>query len=218
MDACSNPTTAQATHRVAATPRRRPGGCWRGWRRCRPGSRWRRDDAIRHGFHPVRAGRAAARPPAEPIPTTAANRLGTAVQLVDELSVRHGRRTIGRRDRLPQGGRPRGRGARAGPAGRMRRPVHRGADHPRRPPPRPGRPSRARVLPKAGRRSLYQHREAIARAVASIAPRTAARRHESAGERRRLEFRSDADGMAWLSVYGPAPTIPMCPCGPVTAT
>jgi hypothetical protein len=61
-----------------------------------------------------------------------------------------------------------------------------------------------RVLPKAAARSLYQHREAIARAVANIAPRTAEQRHQHACENRRIEFRSEADGMAWLSVYGPA--------------
>ena len=62
----------------------------------------------------------------------------------------------------------------------------------------------ARVLPKAGARSLRQHRDAIARAVAGVAPRTAEQRHQDASERRRVEFRSEADGMAWLSVYGPA--------------
>ena len=62
----------------------------------------------------------------------------------------------------------------------------------------------ARVLPKAGTRSLRQHRDAIARAVASVAPRTAEQRHQDACEGRRVEFRSEADGMAWLSVYGPA--------------
>jgi Domain of unknown function (DUF222) len=61
-----------------------------------------------------------------------------------------------------------------------------------------------RVLPKAGARSLRQHREAIERAIAAVAPRTTEQRHQSACDARRVEFRTEADGMAWLSVYGPA--------------
>ncbi len=58
----------------------------------------------------------------------------------------------------------------------------------------------ARVLPKAGARSLRQHRDAIARAVASIAPRTAEQRHQHASEQRRVEFRTEADGWpGWAS-------------------
>jgi putative component of membrane protein insertase Oxa1/YidC/SpoIIIJ protein YidD len=60
------------------------------------------------------------------------------------------------------------------------------------------------VLAKAGRRSQRQHRDAVARAVAALAPTTAEERHERACEQRQVEFRPDADGMAWLNVYGPA--------------
>jgi Domain of unknown function (DUF222) len=65
----------------------------------------------------------------------------------------------------------------------------------------------ARVLPKAGGRSLRQHRDAITRAVAAVAPRTAEQRHMRACEDRHVEFRSDVDAMAWLNVYGPADDI-----------
>jgi Domain of unknown function (DUF222) len=44
------------------------------------------DEAIRHGFHPVRAAGQLLAPRLGQSPTTAANRVGTAVQLVDELS------------------------------------------------------------------------------------------------------------------------------------
>ena len=62
----------------------------------------------------------------------------------------------------------------------------------------------AAVLPKAGHRSQRQHRDAVARAVAALAPKTAEERHERACEQRHVEFRPDVDGMAWLNVYGPA--------------
>ncbi|MGH8775845.1 MAG: DUF222 domain-containing protein [Jiangellaceae bacterium] len=61
-----------------------------------------------------------------------------------------------------------------------------------------------RVLPKAGSRSLRQHRDAIARAVAQVAPKTFEERHVRAAEDRHVEFRPDCDGMAWLNIYGPA--------------
>ncbi len=62
----------------------------------------------------------------------------------------------------------------------------------------------ASVLPKAGGRSQRQHRDAVARAVAQVAPRTAEERHRRACEDRHVEFRPDVDGMAWLHVYAPA--------------
>ena len=62
----------------------------------------------------------------------------------------------------------------------------------------------ARVLPKAGRRSLRQHRDAIARAVAALAPKTLEQRHQRACEQRRVDYSPSPDGMAWLGVYGPA--------------
>jgi hypothetical protein len=62
----------------------------------------------------------------------------------------------------------------------------------------------ARVLPKAGRRSLRQHRDAIARAVAALAPKTLEDRHQRACEQRRVDYSPSPDGMAWLGVYGPA--------------
>jgi len=65
----------------------------------------------------------------------------------------------------------------------------------------------ARVLPKAGGRSLRRHRDAITRAVAAVAQRTAEQRHMRVCEDRHVEFRSDVDAMAWLNVYGPADDI-----------
>jgi Domain of unknown function (DUF222) len=161
------------------------------------------DDAIRHGFHPVRAAGQLLAPRLGQSPTTAANRVGTAVQLVDELSDTVAALSAGEIDYLKAAALAVGVRALDPPDGCADQYTEElitpdGI--------RCGLVARveARVLPKAGRRSLYQHREAIARAVASIAPRTAAQRHESARERRRVEFRSEADGMAWLSVYGPA--------------
>ena len=65
----------------------------------------------------------------------------------------------------------------------------------------------AAVLPKAGARSQRQHRDAVARAVAAVAPKTAEERHQRACEDRHVEFRPDLDGMAWLNVFGPAEDI-----------
>jgi len=61
----------------------------------------------------------------------------------------------------------------------------------------------SRVLPKAGGRSLRQHRDAVARAVAALAPRTAEQRHEEARQQRHVAFSPAPDAMAWLNIYGP---------------
>jgi hypothetical protein len=117
-------------------------------------------------------------------PTTATNRVATAVQLTDELSdtvnaLSRGEIDYSKAAALAVGVRaldpPDGcadavtgevitpDGIRAGLVARVE----------------------SRVLPRAGARSLYQHREAISRAVASIAPRTAEQRHQSACDARR---------------------------------
>ncbi|HMG30884.1 MAG TPA: DUF222 domain-containing protein, partial [Jiangellaceae bacterium] len=116
----------------------------------------------------------------------------------------HGGGVARRADRLPEGGRAGGRGAGLGSAGRdagriTGEPIT--ADGVRR-----GLVAvvESRVLPKAGGRSLRQHRDAVAHAVATVAPRTAEERHQRACEQRRVEFRPDGDGMAWLNLYAPA--------------
>ena len=160
-------------------------------------------EAARHGFSPIRAAGQLLAPRLGQSPTTACNRVATAVQLTDELTdtvtaLSHGEIDYSKAAALAVGVRALDSldgscdpltgelitpdGIRAGLVARVE----------------------ARVLPKAGIRSLRQHRDAIARAVASVAPRTAEQRHQDACEGRRVEFRSEADGMAWLSVYGPA--------------
>lgn len=62
----------------------------------------------------------------------------------------------------------------------------------------------ARVLPKAGSRSLGRHRAAVERAVLEVDPRNAEERHEVAIQRRRIDFRSQPDGMGSALVYLPA--------------
>jgi hypothetical protein len=161
------------------------------------------EEAVRHGFNPVRAAGQLLAPRLGQSPTTASNRVATAVQLVDELrdtvaAMFRGEIDYQKAAALAVGVRaldpPDGcadalTGEVITPDGIRRGLVAR---------------VEARVLPRAGGRSLYQHRDAIARAVATLAPKTADQRHESACDQRRVEFRSEADGMAWLSVYGPA--------------
>jgi Domain of unknown function (DUF222) len=160
-------------------------------------------EAARHGFNPVRAAGQLLAPRLGQSPTTATNRVATAVQLSAELAdtvtaLSRGELDYSKAAALAVGVRaldpPDGcadpmtgevitsDGIRRGLVVRVER----------------------RVLPKAGARSLRQHRDAIARAVASIAPQTAEQRHQDACDARRVEFRTEADGMAWLSVYGPA--------------
>ena len=160
-------------------------------------------EAARHGFNPVRAAGQLLAPRLGQSPTTATNRVATAVQLTAELAdtvtaLSRGELDYSKAAALAVGVRvldpPDGcadpmtgevitsDGIRRGLVVRVER----------------------RVLPKAGARSLRQHRDAIARAVASIAPQTAEQRHQDACDARRVEFRTEADGMAWLSVYGPA--------------
>ncbi len=160
-------------------------------------------EAARHGFNPVRAAGQLLAPRLGQSPTTATNRVATAVQLTAELAdtvtaLSRGELDYSKAAALAVGVRaldpPDGcadpmtgevitsDGIRRGLVVRVER----------------------RVLPKAGARSLRQHRDAIARAVASIAPQTAEQRHQDACDARRVEFRTEADGMAWLSLYGPA--------------
>jgi Domain of unknown function (DUF222) len=160
------------------------------------------DEAARRGFTAVRAAGQLLAPRLGQSPTTACNRVGAAVQLVDELgdtvaALSRGELDYAKAAALAVGVRaldpPDGcadavTGESVTPDGIRRGLVAR---------------VEARVLPRAGVRSLSQHREAIAGAVANIAPKTAQQRHESACEQRRVQFRSEADGMAWLGVYGP---------------
>jgi Domain of unknown function (DUF222) len=160
-------------------------------------------EAGRHGFGPVRAAGQLLAPRVGQSPTTASMRVGTAVQLLDELTD-----TVAA---LSRGDIDYQNAAALAVGVRSLDPPDGCADAVTGEPITPDGIRRAlvaqveaRVLPKAGTRSLYQHREAIARAVARIAPRTADERHQHACDQRRVEFRSEADGMAWLSVYGPA--------------
>jgi hypothetical protein len=160
-------------------------------------------EAVRHGFNPVRAAGQLLAPRLGQSPTTACHRVDIAMQLVDELgdtvsALSEGQLDYQKAAALAVGVRtldpPDGcadaltgevitpDGIRLGLVARVE----------------------ARVLPRAGARSLRQHRDAIARAVAAIAPQTAEQRHQHAHQDRRVEFRSEADGMAWLAVYGPA--------------
>jgi Domain of unknown function (DUF222) len=160
-------------------------------------------EAARHGFNAVRAAGQLLAPRLGQSPTTATNRVATAVQLVDELddtltALARGQIDYQKAAALavgvraldpPDGGADRLTGEVITPDGIRRGLVAR---------------VQARVLPKAGVRSLRQHRDAIDRAVASVAPTTAEQRHQAACEQRRVEFRSEADGMAWLHIYAPA--------------
>ena len=62
----------------------------------------------------------------------------------------------------------------------------------------------AQVLPKAGSRSLGQHRAAVERAVLEVDPRGVEERHESAVEKRRIDFYPQPDGMGTVEAYLPA--------------
>jgi len=59
----------------------------------------------------------------------------------------------------------------------------------------------ARVLPKAGTRSLGRHRAAVERAVLEVDPRGAEERHEIAVRQRRIEFSAQPVGMASAFVF-----------------
>ena len=62
------------------------------------------------------------------------------------------------------------------------------------------------------RPSLRQHRDAIARAVAALAPTTAEQRQGARGRGTTRPATPRPDGMAWLNIYGPPRTSP--PSGP----
>ncbi len=61
-----------------------------------------------------------------------------------------------------------------------------------------------RVLPRAGRRTLGEHRRAIERAILVADPQTAEERHRAAAEGRRVEFWPDFDGMGCALATLPA--------------
>lgn len=61
-----------------------------------------------------------------------------------------------------------------------------------------------RVLPKAGRRMLGEHRRAIERAILTVDPKTADEQHREAVKGRRVEFWSDYDGMGCALASLPA--------------
>jgi hypothetical protein len=67
----------------------------------------------------------------------------------------------------------------------------------------------ARVLPRLPGHSTAATRQAIRRAVQRADPEAAAQRHRHERERRRVELRSENDGMATLSFYLPAETAHM---------
>jgi len=160
-------------------------------------------EAARHGFSAVRAAGQLIAPRIGVAPSTGADRVATAVQLVDELpdtvaTLHRGEIDYAKASALAVGVR-----ALDPPDGMQDRitgePIT--LDGIRR-----GLVAlvEARVLPKAGRRSLRQHRDAVARAVAAVAPRTAEQRHEDVREERHVAFCPAPDAMAWLNIYGPA--------------
>jgi hypothetical protein len=145
-------------------------------------------EAARHGFSSTRAAGQLLAPRLGVAPTTACDRVSTAVQLVDELpdtvaALRHRDVDYAKASALAAGVRA------LDPPDGMQDGITREAvtlDGLRR-----GLVAlvEAWVLSKAGGRSLRQHRDAIARAVAAVAPRTAEQRHQRAGEDRRVDYR-----------------------------
>jgi len=160
-------------------------------------------EAARRGFTPIRAAGQLLAARLGLAPSTGADRVATAAQLVDELpdtvaAMRAGEIDYPKASALAVGVRA------LDPPDGAHDPVSGEqitADGVRR-----GLVAvvESQVLPKAGGRSLRQHRDVVARAVAAVAPKTAEERHERACDERRVESRADSDGMAWLNVYGPA--------------
>ena len=160
-------------------------------------------EATQHGFGPVRAAGQLLAPRIGVAPSTGADQVATACQLVDELpdtvaSLHAGEIDYPRAAALAVGVRaldpPDGMSDRVTGEPITVDGVRRGLVA----------VVESRVLPGAGRRSLRQHRDAIARAVAAVAPRTGEQRHREAREQRRVEYVPCADAMAWLNIYGPA--------------
>jgi len=161
------------------------------------------DEAARHGFTPVRAAGQLIAARIGVAPSTGADRVATAAQLVDELpdtvaAMRAGDIDYPKAAALavgvrgldpPDGMADRASGEPITPDGIRRGLVGQ---------------VESRVLPRAGGRSLRQHRDAIAHAVAAVAPRTAEQRHQQAREDRRIDSSPAPDAMAWLNIYGPA--------------
>jgi hypothetical protein len=160
-------------------------------------------EAARHGFTAVRAAGQLIAPRIGVAPSTGADRVATAVQLVDELpdtvtALHRGEIDYPKAAALAVGVReldpPDGMSDRITGESITLDGIRRGLVA----------LVESRVLPKAGRRSLRQHRDAVARAVASVAPRTAEQRHEEARSERHVAFSPAPDAMAWLNIYGPA--------------
>jgi hypothetical protein len=152
-------------------------------------------EADRRGFTPVRAAGQLLAARLGMAPTSACDRVTAAVQLVDELpdtvvALHRGEIDYPKAAALaagvrqldpPDGACDRYTGEVVTPDG-LRRGLVAEVE--------------ARVLPKAGRRSLRQHRDAIARAVAALAPKTLEQRHQRACEQRRVDHSPSPDGMA----------------------
>ncbi len=160
-------------------------------------------EAVRHGFTAVRAAGQLIAARIGVAPSTGADRVATAVQLVDELpdtvaALRAGEIDYPKAAALAVGVRgfdpPDGMQDRITGEPITLDGVRRGLVA----------VVESRVLPKAGGRSLRQHRDAVARAVAALAPRTAEQRHEEARQQRHVAFSPVPDAMAWLNIYGPA--------------
>ena len=160
-------------------------------------------EAARHGFTAVRAAGQLIAPRIGVAPSTGADRVATAVQLVHELpdtvtALSRGEIDYPKAAALAVGVReldpPDGMQDRITGESITLDGIRRGLVA----------MVESRVLPKAGRRSLRQHRDAVARAVAAVAPRTAEQRHEDAREERHVAFSPAPDAMAWLNIYGPA--------------
>jgi hypothetical protein len=160
-------------------------------------------EATQHGFGPVRAAGQLLAPRIGVAPSTGADRVATAVQLVDDLpdavaALRCGEIDYAKASALAVGVRtldpPDGMSDRITGEPITLDGVRRGLVA----------LVESAVLPRAGGRSLRQHRDAVAHAVAAVAPRTAEQRHEDVREERHVAFCPAPDAMAWLNIYGPA--------------
>ncbi|MGH8825000.1 MAG: DUF222 domain-containing protein [Jiangellaceae bacterium] len=160
-------------------------------------------DAARHGFSPLRAAGQLIAARIGVAPSTGADRVAVAAQLVEELpdtvtALRRGEidypkaaaLAVGVRALDPPDGMQDAVTGESITLDGVRRGLIAAVE--------------ARVLPKAGRRSARQHRDAIARAVAALAPNTAEQRHQEARQQRHVASAPAPDAMAWLNLYGPA--------------
>ena len=163
-------------------------------------------EAARRGFGPIRAAGQLLAPRLGVAPSTAADRVATACQLTEELPdtvaalfrgqidyPKAAALAVGVRALDPPDGGCDAVTGEAVTADGLRRGLVAVVE--------------AAVLPKAAARSARQHRDAIARALAAVAPKTAQQRHDEARQHRHVAFGADADGMGWLNVYAPAEDI-----------